>query len=487
MSSLRRAGLAAMALCAMAVPARAQDIRGSLLTTARYITLRPLIQLQIARDSVQDLGQGRYEFDGNPVYCQASDTCIQYQAADAAAAVALTQDLGFTAWGFGVRGLSATVQLRGRSNASGDLTWPRSADAFDALLAYVELNRPTYRVRLGRLRNLSGLGFTGYDGASVRLDPLGWMRLEAYGGRSLARGLAEPREPAAEGVEPFLEDRSAYLYGAFVEAEPVTGTVASVRYQREIWSGGNALVSERASLDLRTTALRPVQLEASADYDFAFARFGKAHVTARLPVRPAHMALEVTTRRYTPYFELWTIWGMFSPVAYNEALVRLSWVPTADAQLWVSGGYREYEATDAPVILEPLDGTGRRVALGGSWQFPNLVTLRGSYDRDWGPGASLSSGDLAATWHARRNVGVTLRGTAFQQLGEYRVGDGMVVGGGLGTDVGVTSGIRLSGGVDLYHQTFESRPGSPDWDQVRGWATVRIGFGEDPGRAGGGR
>lgn len=479
--------LACLSFFLAASSAAAQDFRGSLLTTARYVALRPLVQLEIPRDSVVDVGQGRLEYQGAPVYCQSADTCIQYRAADAAAAVVLTQDVGFTAWGFGVQGLSATVQLRGRSDPGGELGWPRSQDAFDALLAYAELNRAMYRVRIGRQRTLSGLGFTAYDGGNLRLDPLPWFRVEAYGGRSLARGLEKPREQALEGIEPFLPDRNAYLYGGFVQAEPVGGTTVGIRYQREIWSGGSALLSERASMDLRTGLLAPVHFEASADYDFAFERVGKAHVTVRLPIRRAGLVLEVTTRRYIPYFELWTIWGMFSPVGYNEALMRVSWAPTVNARLWASGGYREYEDTEAPVILRPLEGTGRRVALGGSLRLPAAATLSGAYERDWGPGAAMSAGDLALTWHPGQRLDLTLRGTAFQQIQEFRAGDGLVVGGGIGTSVHLFSSLRLSGGVDLYHQTFESRPGSPDWDQARGWAAFQVGFGEDPGLAGGGR
>ena len=76
-----------------------------------------------------------------------------------------TQDVALTGWGFGVEGLSGTVIARMRARLAGDLVWPRSDDAFDLLLGYVELSRGSVRARVGRQESLSGLGFTAYDGA----------------------------------------------------------------------------------------------------------------------------------------------------------------------------------------------------------------------------------------------------------------------------------------------------------------------------------
>jgi len=76
-----------------------------------------------------------------------------------------------------------------------------------------------------------------------------------------------------------VPDQDAYLLGAAVEGEPVAGTAVVGRYQREIWFDRSALVSERASLDVTSSTLPPLRVDASADWDFAFARFGKAHVT----------------------------------------------------------------------------------------------------------------------------------------------------------------------------------------------------------------
>jgi hypothetical protein len=458
----------------------AQGIRGSLLTTARYIQLQPLDTLGIPRDSVTEIGQGQYAFGGAPAYCITADRCMQYRAGAVQGATVLTQDLGFTAWGLGMQGLSATVQLRGRANG-GAITWPQSDHAFDAILAYLELNRSLLRLRLGRLRTLSGLGFAGYDGADIRLDPIRMLHVEAYGGRSLARGLEQPVNDALQGIEAFVQDQNAYLMGGALNLQPIPGTALGLRYQREVWADGSGLLSERASADFQTALLNPVQLDAAADYDFAFGRVGKAHVTARVPVRPAGLIVEVTGRRYVPYFDLWTIWGMFGPVAYNEGLVQLRWSPLPTLDAWGMVGMRKYDDTSTPTALTPLQGEGRRVGGGARIKGPEYLTFTGSYNREWGNGAAMSSGSLAAVWSRNDRLAVTVRSSAFQQVQEFRVGQGMVLGIGGSLDIGLTERVDLSGGADLYRQTFKDQPGALDWNQLRGWMTFRIGFGEDPG------
>ena len=110
---------------------------------------------------------------------------------------------------------------------------PRSGDAFDLLLGYAELTRERYRVRLGRLRNAAGLGFSGYDGAEVRVDVLDDFRVTGYAGRSLAPGLEEGRESALDPVEVFVPDRSSVLVGgAHRRSSPCSACCAAARTRR---------------------------------------------------------------------------------------------------------------------------------------------------------------------------------------------------------------------------------------------------------------
>lgn len=460
-------------------PAAAQDLRGSATTTARYFEFRPIARDTVPRDAVtrQD---GRFLFEGRPADCGPT-FCSVRRAGAVDHGVSLTQSLSATAWGFGVRGLSATVLLRSRFELGEEFVWPRSRDNFDALLAYAQLVRESYRVRVGRLRNLSGLGFTGYDGVHVRLRPLPELRMAAYGGRSLARALDEPRNEILIGRDDFVVDEDAWLVGGMAEVEPREGTVLTARYQREIWGDRSGLVSERASLDLRSRLLAPVRLEGSVDWDVGFDRLGKSHLRLSVPVPELDLTVEGTYRHYVPYFELWTIWGFFDPTGYDEGGLRVTWAPRSDLGVWGRAALRAYGDTNTQGLLSPLEDRTLRLGVGGRWHPAPDWRIDARYELENGFGAYLSSGQVSARWRATEGVRLRARATAFQQIEEFRVGEGAVIGGGLGGTLDLWSGLQLQGGVDLYHQMWENRPSAVDWDQLRGWSSIRVPFGGDPG------
>ncbi len=476
-------------LIAMTSPAAAQSLRGTATSTGQYVQIRPLVRDTIPLSAATPGPNGEYTYQGVPIVCVAGQPiCIRYEAGRVEHAVLAAEDVSFTAWGLGLTGLSATVLVRARTDAGSDFTWPRADHAFDAMLAYLELDRSTWRVRVGRQRSTSGLGFAGFDGASVMGEPLRHVQIEAYGGRSLARGLDEPRNAALQNVEDFVLDRSAWLLGGAAWIEPLPGINLTARYQREIWSDRSGLLSERASLDLRAPLPRRMSLTASSDYDVAFNRVGTSDVTVRAPLgRNGSFWLEATGRRYVPYFELWTIWGFFDPAAYHEGELRASWSPSRTLSLRANGGYRKYQPTNAPIVISELPDHAQRGGVGARWSPRAAWTLDGQYDIEKGFGAFLSSGRAFARWQANEHLTVTLNGTAFQQIEEFRVGEGAVLGGGasLGYDLNTRTGIDVGG--NIYHQTFTGRVGTPDWNQLRGFASLRIGFGSDPGARLGGR
>ncbi len=471
------AGLLLLWPCASA----AQDFRGELRSNGRYIEVRPIRLDTVARDLVSPGVGGRLEFEGQPVFCNASTgTCTRYVSAPVEHAVLLTQDVAFTAWGFGVTGLSATVLLRGRADAGGGFDWPRADDPFDAILAYAELNRERWRVRVGRQQTAGGLGFSSYDGASALYDATDWLRIDAYAGRSLARALYEPRNEALRGVEAFLPDEGAVIVGGAVEADVGATTTVAGRYQREIWWDRSALVSERASVDARTSHFAPVRLAAAFDYDFAFGRIGKAHITAALPVPGRALAVEAIVRRYVPYFELWTIWGYFSPVGYHEAEVAADWQARPGLSVRGTAAWRDYEDTETVVVLDPLEDSSLRVEVAARWTRDSW-SLDASYAQERGFGATMSAADAAISRALSPRATLTASGSAFQQIEEFRIGDGFVIGGGLSADVEVLDRTHVNGGVTLYRQTFDNRPGGADWNQMRAWLGLRFGFGRDAG------
>jgi hypothetical protein len=460
----------------------AQGVRGWAASTVQYVELRPLEQRTAPGDELVEAPDGTVTYQGQRVFCRVGSPCTYYGVGDVEHTLHGAEDIGFTAWGLGMQGLSFTGLLRGRARLSGEFTWPRSDDRLDAILAYAQLDQGAWRLRLGRQETLSGLGFSGFDGASVRYEPPSPVTIEAYGGRSLARALSEPRNQALQGLVDFLPDQEAWLFGGYVGLRLPGQTSVGLRYQREILGDRSGLVSERASLDLSSLWLRPVTLTGALDVDVAFRRIGKSHLTLRYAGPALPFAVEVTARRYLPYFELSTVWGFFSPVAYHELLGRVSWSGEGRS-LWAAGGWRVYEETEAPVIFDPLEDDAWQVQAGGGLTLAESWTLDGEYDLLWGAGGFLNSGEVTLRYHPVDRFGVSVYGTAFQQFEEFRVGEGRTLGGGASLDAELTDRMTFEGGMAVFRHAPEGGQADEKWNQLRGWSALRIAFGGEPGRA----
>lgn len=472
-------GMPFAALLGVAAPARAQQVRGEVTTAARFWQVRPLVRDTVAPDRL-DLGVGgRFELDGQAVDCGADGVCTRLIQGERADALGVTQDVALTAWGAGVRGLSATALLRARWDAAGDISLPRTDDPFDAILAYAEYARGSTRVRVGRQRTLGGLGSSGYDGAEVRADPVPWADASAYFGRALARGLEEPREEILAGVEDYAPRTSAWLAGGTVGFRPAASAAVRLRYQREVLRDRSGLLSERAALNVRFRAPGGIGITAAADYDFGFGRWGKASLSASAGLPAQAMRLQLTARRYVPYFELWTIWGLFSPVAFHEGEVAGAWTPRAALSLSTSVAYRRYEDADAPVIFDPLERDALRWAATADWHPSDAWSLRGAYAWENGAGAFRSSGNARVGWRPAARLELGVRAAADQQIREFRVGVGRLwsLGGDVAWGIGRTT---WTGGLDAYRHSFRNRPGAFDWTQLRGWSALSVALGEEP-------
>jgi len=411
-----------------------------------------------------------------------SSICTAYGLGAQSHAVAATQDVRFTAWGFGLEGLSATAYVRGRRQLDGAYAWPRADDAIDALLGYVQWNRPGLRIRLGRQETLSRLGFASFDGASLLGAWGARLRVEAFGGRSLARGLREPRNEALRGLEDWVPENEAFIVGATATVSPRAGTSLSVRLQRESWSDGSTLLSERGSVEVRS-ALGRVRLAATGDWDFGLDQAGKAEVSVQTPLTE-WLNAEVRARRYVPYFDLSTIWGFFEPVGYSEVGVRAGLgSPTSALTGWASVGRREYRDASVVTVLSPLEDAGWSVDSGVLWRMAARWTLRSAYRLEWGAGAYLQSGDLDLGWQPSEVLEVRAHGSVYQQLEEFRLGDRRMAGGGVSGSFALRPRTRLEAGW-LHHAVLGGTdPAVPIGPQTRGWFSISLPLGRDPGGA----
>jgi hypothetical protein len=347
------------------------------------------------------------------------------------------------------------------------------------MVAFAQLQRGRLRVRAGRQETPSGLGFSGFDGAAARWDERVWW-LEGFGGRSLARGLSETRREALRGIEDFVPDQEAYLWGAAAGAR-VGATDLSARYQREIIADRSGLVAERAAFDLATVLPWALRLRGSADYDVPFGRWGKAHVTLQRALVDGRVLAELEARRYVPYFELSTVWGFFSPVPYHEGRLRVSAGLGRRHGLQVALAARSYGDPSTTTIFRPLEDDGWQAEAAGFWAPSAAVRLEASYQIDWGWSAYLSALDVGVRWQPLPSLALRATGTSFQQFEAFRLGDGRAVGGGFGAEWDATAAARLDGGFLVLRHDAGRGEADDVWNQTRAWFGLRWAFGEDPG------
>src|SRR5688500_7562110 len=96
-----------LALCSLAATgdASAQRVRGTALSYIQYAQIRPITRDTVDSALVVRSPGGRLQYGGIPVEC-AGAVCTFFQPADPQSALLFTQDVGVTAWGVGLPGLS---------------------------------------------------------------------------------------------------------------------------------------------------------------------------------------------------------------------------------------------------------------------------------------------------------------------------------------------------------------------------------------------
>ncbi len=453
-------GLALLALAA-AAPLAAQSVRVHSTTTARYVELRPILW---NADSAAYLPQS-----------------VQ-------SAAPLTQDLEVNAWGFGVDGLRAYGLVRFRGSLGSELVWPRYGDHFDALALYLEYAHADYGLRLGRQQKVSALGWYGFDGLSGTWQPLPQIRVEAYGGRGLARGYLEPYDSKAlAALDPLRPDHGTWLLGAQVSARPTPSTSLSAIYQREILANRSGIVSERAELEGSTTLRGFLTLAGSSEFDIATNEWGKARASATVAfARGASLRGEVF--RYRPTIDLTTIWGVFGPQSHTGYTATVQAAPLRGLSAYASYTELHYQpdttvnpfATNLPERSQEV-AAGLRASL-GTWQLDGRYSLLLDY------GGAQSGGDVGLALAPRAGWRVGVRGTAFQSDDEFRVADGTVWGAGFEASVRVLDRFTLR--ADAMRYVYEKQKRAPatltglDWNQTRATLTVDWTFGTNPDRQG---
>lgn len=476
-----------LALFLLPQPARSQGFNGRAKTYMSALNIRNLVLDSLPEDAVPGDGVQRTLPDGTNLTC-GDEYCQYYRSSKRdRGIIPVIQDLEVNVW-TGITGLRAYAHVRARETIGDwEVVWPRMEEPVEALSAWVEYRRSFYRVKLGRIWQTSSLGYYNYDGASASLRLPANLDVDLYGGLSLVRGLNQLHHTdLISAVEPLAPREDAYIGGVKARWRPWTGLSTSFTYQREQTIDSDNLYSERVAGSARLMVDRAtVDMEVKYDLATEQVNLGKLKVAA-----PIGMGFRgsAEVRTYTPFFPLWTIWGAFSPVGYDEARARLDWMAsTGEVSGYVSGGYRKYGDTSAEAPeAYGIEDKGWRLATGGRYDLQESLILSGEYRYDEGYGASRHGGDLSLRRQFRRDLYIVLMGTAFETFSELQVGSGRVFGAGVqgGAPLGPA---RVSGSAMFYkHQPRDQSPRMLDLNQARVSLSVEIPFGRDPGMAEGG-
>ena len=466
-------GLAA--ILAMPIAASGQGYTADVSLNAGMVELRGLRRDSLPESQVTGEGQQRQLEDGTVVTCIPDEFCRWFPSGDVESVSIVTEDLRFAYWP-GIEGLAAQAHVRARYGS--DDFWPRSEQEIEALYAFVSYEDTDYRVRAGRQQRTNGLGYYNFDGASFLWRGFDPVRFDVYGGWSLARNLNAPRTGSLlEDADEFAPDDQGWILGIEVQGRIGSFATGAFTYQREIRDDRLALYTERIAGDVGIRVSR-VSVDLALDYDLAFEEFNEASIRVSTPVVAGVEAM-AQQRRYTPYFELWTIWGAFSPVGFDETRGWLAWSSSGgEVRLEAGGAYRTYEDTDAGAQFVDLEDDGWRGFGRAHWTRDGWFADV-SYLAEEGSGAALYGGDLSLGRDFGPGRYVSLQATSSQNFSEYRLGEQVTAGGGI--DAAWRLGdVWLTGGWAMYGLSYKEQPRVSDWDQQRGRVGISYHFGTEP-------
>lgn len=471
-----------LGMAALTGPASGQGINGRARTYVSYLDIQETVLDSVPISEVPGDGIQRQLANGTGVTCS-DGFCRYFKSGSTLGVAPLIQDLELNLW-TGVTGLRGYAHLRGRAPLGDDKIWPRSEEEFEAMAAYLEYGRSFYRFQAGRIWQTTALGFYNFDGGAAQLRLPHRLDVGVYGGLSLLRGLNQrPTSDVLSTIEPLGPQEDAYLFGVQGRWRPYPALATSLTYQREESKDSDLLYSERLAGSARLLVKR-ASLDVEVKYDLATDETNLFRVAVSTPI--AHgVSATGEVRKYQPFFDLWTIWGVFSPVGFREAKGQLNWMePGGRLAVHAYGSFREYEDPDvSPSASIALQDETWRLGGGARFLMRDNLTLNGEYRYDVGYGASRSGGDLSVRRDFGNKTYLMVQGSAFETFSEFRVGSGRVFGGGVqgAMPVGPAS---LQAGAMYYKHIQNDRPSFLDLNQARLHLSLEIPIGKDPGMNG---
>ena len=477
--------LAVVAALALPVLASAQGYRLRIDTRAQAVAYRGvLLDSVLAADTITGPTGGAATSDGFAVTCAPGNAyCSFFRPGTLQHGSPITSTANLLLWGVGAPGLSvhATARLGGALGTA-DAS-PGTEPTAQLLEGYIQYAVERGTVRLGREIVTSRLGFVGFDGGELTLKGAsGKLELTGYGGWGLARGSALPiTSPALNPLDDFQPTDRQIVAGASA-GWMTSRTSLRVTYLREVDPSVDYFVSERVGVDVALRPLRAWSLTAGADYDLAAGWWGSVEAALGFSPVGSRVTGTVGVRRYRPHFDLWTIWGAFSPVPYRAVDASLSFAPNAMLRLRGSGQRYAFDAADASTPLVSYETSGWRFSWGATLTVASRWTIDGGYHSEFGPGAASRGFDGALAFNAKPFT-IGMQAATLDRPLEYRFDNASLTLYGLNA-VYRASWWRVQVDASRYVEDRQ-RPdaGAFDWNQLRVSARVVLLFG---GSAGGG-
>jgi hypothetical protein len=406
--------------------------------------------------------------DSIAVTCLAGATfCSLYRPGPRREAVPVVTGLDVTMWGLGVSGLS--VHGNGRLFADfGDRdAWPGGVPAGQLLEAYAQYDRRGLIGRLGRQTFSSRLGFTGFDGAWLLLERLpAGLQLGGYAGLGLAEGVALPITSAA--LNPLNEfqpnERQLVVGGTLNWIAPIAE--ARLDYQREVDRDTRNFVSERMALSATVRPFRRVALAGGTEYDFSYGWWGTSDITATYT--EPRIGVSAGARHYRPYFNLWTIWGAFSPVPYDAVNGSISVRPIPRLELRARGERYWFDDTETATPLVNEQDHGWRWSAGATVQIAAGLQADAGFATEFGPGASSQTWSGRLAYDPIQSLRFSLDLGTLKRPLEFRFSDANLDWVGLRADWRVLDNLQIGAGAIRYNED-RNRPDNAafSWDQTR--------------------
>jgi hypothetical protein len=454
-------------------------LRVSGVTLMQLIDLRPLAIDSAPASSFPGTGTIRTTPDGVPAICSQTSGYCQFERSGSPVSIGpVMQDLTFAGWGL-MQGLSFRADLRARAELGNDSTFvfPRYNDHLDVIDAYAQLDRSSWEARLGRQWVMNGLGAYDFDGGDllVRHDA---FSVEGWAGRALVEGLQEPYTTSQiAAVDNLPPQQEGYIFGARARFRPDAVSAAAFTYQRVLIADRSGLYSERAAFDASTRRFGPA-IDVDLTYDLAIGDWNEARLRIGTPNVGEYNGW-IEARHSRPFFELWTIWGAFSPVGFDEARANFDWRPNiAPIDVAVFGGYQQYAPTNTGISLRT---NGWRAGTDVTWLGSHSVVASASYAVDIGSGAAGTDIRANVRWIPSSTLSFGAEGIITQNIYEFRVGTGRIYGFVGDVSYFASQDVRVVADAGLYQHVLTNGAPGPNWSQRR--ASLRFEFmvGRDPG------